>query len=102
MKDERSFRLMIGLLAAAWVVIGIAITAALVQTQALGEPIAIATLAGVVLGVIGLVGTWSFRKWGPVLYLAANLLLVVKPWLFGADADAGGIGWGYWLLLLLF
>ena len=102
MNDVRSIRLMIGLLTAAWVIVGASIALALIQTGALGDPISLVTLFGIVVGAVGLVGTWSFRKWGPVFYLAANVLLIVKPCLFGTAAGGQGIGWGYWLLLALF
>lgn len=101
MNDLKSFRLMIGLLAAAWIVVGLAIGAALFQAGMAGEPLGIATLLGIAVGAAGLLGTWSLRKWGPPLYLAANLIMIVKPWLFGT-APAEPLGWGYWLLLALF
>jgi hypothetical protein len=102
MKETGSFRLLIGLLAAAWVVVGVAVGVGLVQAGAAGEPIGIATLGGLVVGAIGLAGTWTFRKWGPILFLAGVLVLIVKPWVFGATENAGAPSWSFWVVLALF
>ena len=102
MNDARAFQRSIALLAFAWAAVGLAVTIGLARAGLAGEPMGIATIAGAALGLIGLIGCLRFQLWGVLLYLAANLLLIVKPWLFGAGATAGGAGWGYWFLLALF
>lgn len=99
MTDVRSYRLLMGLLAAAWIGIGAAVIYALARTGMIAEPIGIATALAILLGAAGAVGSWMFRKWGVALYLTASVLVLVKPWLFtpAEPVDAGG--WGYWVML---
>lgn len=98
----RGFRLVVGIIALAWIALVVALLGGAVQTgMDWGDPVYVWTILAAIGAALGAVATYLLRRWGAVLYLLAAGSLLVQSWLveFGGEYD---FGWGYFALLVLF
>lgn len=98
----RGFRLVIGIIALAWIALVVALLGGAAQTgMDWGDPVYLWTIFASIGAALGAVATWRLHRWGAVLYFVAAGSLLVQAWLveFGGAYD---FGWGYLALLVLF
>ena len=87
----------------AWLVILIPLVIGAVSAPGeYGEEALLWSLACGIAALGGLYGTWRLRRWGPFVYGAASLALLLKPLVLRGDPAGSVPTWGYIVLLVIF
>lgn len=99
-KMVRSFSLWFGL---AWtMVIAILLIAAITGPAPAASPVMLFTLVVGIVGAVGAFAAWRLYRGGAIIFIAAMVAMLVKPWVSGLPAEHAGLPWGYLVMLGLY